>query len=60
MDLGTRKIITHALEKLGITRAAHLWDSEEHSWKSFETKLKCTRGILDEIEELTTMVLETL
>lgn len=39
MDIGKRKIIILALRKLGITKAAHLWDSEEHTWKSFDTKL---------------------
>lgn len=60
METCTRKIIVFALWKMGITKAAHLWEIKNKSWKSFEDKLKCTQGIPTKIKELVIMPLNSL
>lgn len=52
MEVHTIKNIALTLGKLGITKAGHLWELVDNSWKSFEAKLARTRSILAKLRVL--------
>lgn len=60
MEKGTLKILTLTLEKLGITKVAHLWNNKENTWRSFEAKLEHTCNIPPKIKDLVTHILKIL
>lgn len=60
MEELTLKKITLTLGKSGITKAGHLWEPLDKSWKSFKEKMSKTWGIFANMRVLTIQFLQSI